>query len=48
MLSGKSRKEVYEMMTDEEKSFMKDLAPTCGITRQQRRKQERDAKRKLH
>ena len=45
ILSGKSREEVYNMLSPEQKETLNSLAIANGINRQQRRKLERDAKR---
>lgn len=41
MLSGKSRKEIVEAMSDEQKVFLKERAESIPHNRQQRRKLER-------
>lgn len=48
ILSGKSREEVYNMLSPEQKETLNSLAIANGINRQQRRKLERDAKKGLH
>ena len=48
ILSGKSREEVYNMLSPEERDKLNSLAAANGINRQQRRKLERDAKKGLH
>lgn len=49
ILSGKSREDIYDMLSQEEKDGLKKMAAAYGISRQQRRKKEReDAKRKVH
>nr|DAK73718.1 MAG TPA: hypothetical protein [Caudoviricetes sp.] len=48
ILSGKSREEVYSMLSPEQKETLNSLAATNGINRKQRRKLERDAKKGLH
>lgn len=48
ILSGKSREEVYNMLSPEQKDTLNSLAIANGINRQQRRKLERDAKKGLH
>jgi hypothetical protein len=48
ILSGKSREEVYNMLSPEQKETLNTLAIANGINRQQRRKLERDAKKGLH
>lgn len=48
ILSGKSREEVYNMLSPEQKETLNSLAAANGINRQQRRKLERDAKKGLH
>lgn len=45
ILSGKSREEVYSMLSPEQKETLNSLAAANGINRKQRRKLERDAKR---
>lgn len=45
ILSGKSREEVYNMLSPEQKETLNSLAAANGINRQQRRKLERDAKK---
>lgn len=41
MLSGKSRKEIVESMSDEQKDFLQERAESMFCNRQQRRKLER-------
>lgn len=48
ILSGKSREEVYNMLSPEERDKLNSLAAANGINRQQRRKLECDAKKGLH
>ncbi len=48
ILSGKSREEVYSMLSPEQKETLNSLAAANGINRKQRRKLERDAKKGLH
>lgn len=48
ILSGKSREEVYSMLSPEERDKLNSLAAANGINRQQRRKLECDAKKGLH
>lgn len=48
ILTGKSREEVYNMLSPEEKSKLNELAASAGINRQQRRQLERYAKKRLH
>lgn len=47
IIAGKSREEVYKMLSDDEKGLLINISSSYGITRQQRRKSERDAKRKV-
>lgn len=48
IFGGKSREEVYNMLSPEERDKLNSLAAANGINRQQRRKLERDAKKGLH
>lgn len=45
ILSGKSKKEVIDMMSDDEKAILTGVSKNVGLTRQQRRKMMRDAKK---
>lgn len=45
ILSGKSKKEVIGMMSDDEKAILTGVSKYVGLTRQQRRKMMRDAKK---
>lgn len=48
IVAGKSREEVYDMLSEDDRQILISMSSSYGITRQQRRKQERDAKRKVH
>lgn len=48
IFGGKSREEVYNMLSPEERDKLNSLAAANGINRKQRRKLERDAKKGLH
>lgn len=45
ILSGKSREEVIDMLSDDDKAILEGVAKNIGFTRQQRRKMMRDAKK---
>lgn len=48
VFSGKPREEIYNMLSPGEKATLNKIAASHGVNRQQRRKMERDAKRRLH
>lgn len=46
MISGKSKEEVYDMLTDSEKEILFGIAQNMGMSRVERRKMKRKYERK--
>ena len=48
VFGGKSREEVYSMLSADEKRILNDIASRHGVSRGMRRKLERDARKGIH
>ena len=48
VFSGKSREDVYSMLSVDEKRILNDIASRHGVSRGMRRKLERDARKGRH
>jgi len=48
VFGGKSREEVYSMLSAAEKRILNEIAARHGVSRGMRRKLERDAKKGIH
>ncbi len=48
VFSGKSREDVYSMLSADEKRILNDIAARHGVSRGMRRKLERDARKGIH
>lgn len=48
VFSGKSREDVYSMLSADEKRILNDIAARHGVGRGMRRKLERDARKGRH
>ena len=48
LFCGKSREEVYSMLSADEKRILNDIASRHGVSRGMRRKLERDARKGRH
>ena len=48
VFGGKSREEVYSMLSADEKRILNEIAARHGVSRGMRRKLERDARKGIH
>lgn len=48
MISGKSKEEVYDMLTDSEKEILFGIAQNMGMSRVERRKMKRKYEKKRY
>lgn len=48
LMGGKSREDVYSMLSADEKRILNDIAARHGVSRGMRRKLERDARKGRH
>lgn len=48
IISGKRGQEVYDILSDEEKSKLNEYAKLYGVNRRKRREIERNAKKRIH